>query len=280
MTAVKAAPFAYVRPGTIDDALAELGRDGAKVLAGGQSLVPVLAMRLGRPATLVDINAVAELDTLSRSNGDLRVGATVRQRTRAARRRAAARCPAAAGAALGRPPGDPQPRHRLRQHRPRRPVGRAARRRRLPRTPHDGRRPGGRAARCPPADFFTGAMTTVIEPDELLTEVRFPVAQAGRGVRVRRVRPPPRRLRPRRRRRARAHGRRRPVPRPGSPASASPTTRSPADVTAPAPLGADRALRTDESDLRRRWPTRRRHRRRRGRHRRGRARPARRTAAS
>lgn len=55
---MKAAPFAYVRPGTVDDALTELGRDGAKVIAGGQSLVPVLAMRLAQPTTLVDINAI------------------------------------------------------------------------------------------------------------------------------------------------------------------------------------------------------------------------------
>ena len=58
---MKAAPFDYVRPATVDDAVAALaGADEeGKVLAGGQSLVPVLAMRLGRPAVLVDINAVA-----------------------------------------------------------------------------------------------------------------------------------------------------------------------------------------------------------------------------
>ncbi|WP_434966351.1 FAD binding domain-containing protein [Janibacter indicus] len=77
---MKAAPFAYVRPGTVADVVAELSRDGSKVIAGGQSLVPVLAMRLGRPAQLVDINAVPELRKLSRDNGSLRVGATVRQR--------------------------------------------------------------------------------------------------------------------------------------------------------------------------------------------------------
>ncbi|MCW2724541.1 MAG: cutM, partial [Frankiales bacterium] len=78
---MKAAPFAYVRPSTVDDVLAELGAgEGAKVLAGGQSLVPVLAMRLGRPSTLVDINAVGALGSLERRDGVLTVGATVRQR--------------------------------------------------------------------------------------------------------------------------------------------------------------------------------------------------------
>src|SRR3569833_3471218 len=91
---MKPAPFGYVRPATLDDAVAELvatGGDG-KVLAGGQSLVPVLAMRLGRPGTLVDINAVAGLDGLDRRDGALRIGATVRQR-RVERSSAAAAVP-------------------------------------------------------------------------------------------------------------------------------------------------------------------------------------------
>jgi CO/xanthine dehydrogenase FAD-binding subunit len=65
---MKPAPFAYVRPATLDDAVAELvatAGDG-KVLAGGQSLVPVLAMRLGRPGTLVDITGATGLDTIER----------------------------------------------------------------------------------------------------------------------------------------------------------------------------------------------------------------------
>jgi 2-furoyl-CoA dehydrogenase FAD binding subunit len=79
---VKAAAFGYVRPSTVDDAIAELVRAGGegKVLAGGQSLVPVLAMRLARPAVLVDINGVDGLDELAVADGVLRVGAAVRQR--------------------------------------------------------------------------------------------------------------------------------------------------------------------------------------------------------
>ena len=79
---MKPSPFDYARPATVPEAVALLAETGddAKVLAGGQSLVPVLAMRLGRPALLVDINAVAGLDALSLSGDTLHVGATVRQR--------------------------------------------------------------------------------------------------------------------------------------------------------------------------------------------------------
>ncbi|KAA5837979.1 molybdopterin dehydrogenase [Saccharopolyspora hirsuta] len=79
---MKAAPFAYARPAALSDAVAELvdADGGGKVIAGGQSLVPVLAMRLARPTTLVDINAVIGLDALRAVGDRLEVGATVRQR--------------------------------------------------------------------------------------------------------------------------------------------------------------------------------------------------------
>jgi aerobic carbon-monoxide dehydrogenase medium subunit len=79
---MKAAAFDYHRPASVDAAvglLAELG-DEAKVLAGGQSLVPVMAMRLGRPEHIVDVNRVAELEGVTRSDGTLRVGALTRHR--------------------------------------------------------------------------------------------------------------------------------------------------------------------------------------------------------
>ena len=55
--------FEYHAPGDVDEALALLGRYGgdAKVLAGGQSLMPLLNFRLSRPAALVDLNRIAEL---------------------------------------------------------------------------------------------------------------------------------------------------------------------------------------------------------------------------
>ncbi|GGL13903.1 FAD binding domain-containing protein [Nocardia jinanensis] len=78
---MKAAPFDYSRPSSIAEAVKTLeSADGeGKVLAGGQSLVPVLAMRLGRPAILIDINRVPGLDTIETiDDSTVRVGALVR----------------------------------------------------------------------------------------------------------------------------------------------------------------------------------------------------------
>ncbi|HVV31329.1 MAG TPA: xanthine dehydrogenase family protein subunit M [Mycobacteriales bacterium] len=80
---MKPPPFDYLAPTTVAEvtsALAEHG-DDAKVLAGGQSLVPVLAMRLARPEVIVDVNRVADLDRVHREDGTLLVGATTRHVT-------------------------------------------------------------------------------------------------------------------------------------------------------------------------------------------------------
>jgi carbon-monoxide dehydrogenase medium subunit len=79
---MKPAPFQYSDPHTIDETLALLGRHGddAKILAGGQSLVPMLNFRLARPAMIVDINRVGGLNDLAPTDGLLRIGALVRQR--------------------------------------------------------------------------------------------------------------------------------------------------------------------------------------------------------
>jgi aerobic carbon-monoxide dehydrogenase medium subunit len=78
---MKAVAFDYVRASSVEDAVDALGDDNAKVLAGGQSLVPLLNMRLARPAVLVDINRLAELSYLRRDNGNLVIGALTRHRT-------------------------------------------------------------------------------------------------------------------------------------------------------------------------------------------------------
>ena len=78
---MKPAPFAYHRPTTLDGAvrlLAELAPREGRVLAGGQSLAPMMAFRLARPAHLIDINGVAGLDGLAVRDGALRVGACAR----------------------------------------------------------------------------------------------------------------------------------------------------------------------------------------------------------
>ena len=77
---MKPPPFEYVAAHSLDEALAALAEGGedAKPIAGGQSLVPALNMRLVRPSLLVDVNR-AGLDHVVHENGTMRIGATVRQ---------------------------------------------------------------------------------------------------------------------------------------------------------------------------------------------------------
>lgn len=79
---MKPAKFAYHAPVTLDEALALVAQFGeqARPLAGGQSLVPLMNFRLLRPAHIVDLNGVQELDFLIAENRQLRIGATLRQR--------------------------------------------------------------------------------------------------------------------------------------------------------------------------------------------------------
>jgi carbon-monoxide dehydrogenase medium subunit len=177
---MKAAPFAYVRPGSVGDVVAELARDGSKVIAGGQSLVPVLAMRLGRPAQLVDINAVPELNQLTRNNGSLRVGATVRQRrlqndqlseavplVRLALPWVGHREIRSRGTVCGSI-AHADPSAEL-------PAVACCLEATMVLASNRGTR------EVPAAEFFTGALSTAIEPDELLAEVVLPVAKPGEG---------------------------------------------------------------------------------------------------
>jgi CO/xanthine dehydrogenase FAD-binding subunit len=77
---VKPAPFDYRAPASVDEALPLLGPDST-VLAGGQSLVPLLNLRLARPELVVDANGIAELDYIRAEDGPLRIGAMTRQAT-------------------------------------------------------------------------------------------------------------------------------------------------------------------------------------------------------
>jgi aerobic carbon-monoxide dehydrogenase medium subunit len=78
---VKPAPFAYAKARSLDDALMLLGQHGesARLLAGGQSLMATLNMRLSAPRILIDINGISGLDGIARKNGSLEIGALVRQ---------------------------------------------------------------------------------------------------------------------------------------------------------------------------------------------------------
>jgi CO/xanthine dehydrogenase FAD-binding subunit len=78
---VKAAPFDYLRARSLDETCAGLRRAGgdAKLIAGGQSLVPMMAMRLTRPALLIDINDIAALQFVVVESSRVRMGACMRQ---------------------------------------------------------------------------------------------------------------------------------------------------------------------------------------------------------
>ncbi len=179
---MKPPPFEYHAVASVDEAVALLGEHGedAKVLAGGQSLVPLLALRLARPAHLVDINGVEALTSLANGDG-LAVGSLVRQRVAERSEQVASANPLLVRA-LGL-------------------IGHSAIRNRgtiggsiahadpaaeLPSVllALDGE-VEARSARgvrtVPAADLFQGFLTTSLAPDELLTAVRFPAWQPGTG---------------------------------------------------------------------------------------------------
>lgn len=180
---MKAAPFAYVRPSTTADVVAELVRadanGGGKIIAGGQSLVPVLAMRLGRPATLIDLTGVAELNEVSPSDAGLQLGAAVRQRRVEHDHRHTVPLLSKALPWIGH-----------REIRSRGTVcgslAHADPSAELPAVAlclgatFDVAGPRGRR-QIPAADFFTGAMRTALDPTEVLTSVNLPIPGKEEG---------------------------------------------------------------------------------------------------
>ncbi|MGH3195418.1 MAG: FAD binding domain-containing protein [Streptosporangiaceae bacterium] len=179
---MKAVSFGYVRPSTVDDVVADLTASAGegKVLAGGQSLVPVMAMRLARPPLLVDINVVAGLDELSLAGSALNIGATVRQRQVEGDERTAS--VPLLGMAL------PWVGHR--ELRSRGTVcgslAHADPAAELPAVAAcldaalEVAGPSGRRV-LSARDFFIGAMTTQLGPDDVLVRASFPVAAPGEG---------------------------------------------------------------------------------------------------
>lgn len=178
---MKPAAFDYFRPASLSEALALLAKykDGCKILAGGQSLVPAMNFRLARPAILIDINDLDELDYIRADDGGLHIGALTRH---AAFHRRVVDGPL--GALLSRVAGHIA-------HYPIRQRGTFA----------------GSLAHADPAsewclvattldaaivakstrgdriiaagDFFNGTFATDLEPDELLVEVRLPAIAQG-----------------------------------------------------------------------------------------------------
>jgi carbon-monoxide dehydrogenase medium subunit len=177
---VKPAPFDYRAPVTTEDALALLGPDST-VLAGGQSLVPLLNLRLARPELIVDINGVAELDYLRADDGPLRIGALTRQaeleRSDLVRRgwpllhkavRLVGHPQIRSRGTVGGSVAHADPAAEL-------PAALMAMGARL-----HLRSPGGSRA-IDVADFYLGPLYTAREPDELLVEIEVPQQPPGAG---------------------------------------------------------------------------------------------------
>ncbi len=181
---MKLPPVDYEAPETVSEALELLAEhhDEASVLAGGQSLIPLLALRLARPAVLVDINGIAELSGVSTADGRMAIGAMTRECVAEESTTVADTVPLLAAA--------------------------------LPLIGHEAIRSrgtiGGSLAHADPAaelpavalaldaefvvrsksgeriipaaEWFEGYLTTSRRPDELLVEVRFPTAGPGTGI--------------------------------------------------------------------------------------------------
>ena len=173
---MKPPPFEYAAPRKTDEAVALLAQHGdrAKVLAGGQSLLPLLNFRLARPEVLIDVNRVAELAYVRPLESGVALGALTRQDALERADVVRSRLPIVAEAC--RMIGHLPIRHRGTIGGSLAHADPAAE---LPAVMMaldaeiTASRQGGR--RTLPADqFFTGIFTTALEPDELLTEVRLP----------------------------------------------------------------------------------------------------------
>jgi CO/xanthine dehydrogenase FAD-binding subunit len=176
---VKPAPFEYSAPESVDEVLALLG-DDAKVLAGGQSLVPLLNFRLARPERIVDINRIEELAYI-RADGDgsLRIGAGARQAALERSQLVTERWPLLSQAV--RHVGHPQIRSRGTVCGS---VAHADPTAELPvaLTALDARfhvRRSGGARTLDAAELFAGPLTTTLAADELLAEIEVPALPAG-----------------------------------------------------------------------------------------------------
>jgi len=181
---VKNPPFNYHRPATLDEALGLLAEHGdeAKVLAGGQSLLPVMALRLGRPEHVIDIGAIDALKQLSvLEDGGVSVGAMVRHAEAEKSPDVAQHAPLVTSAL-------PHVGHRAIRNRGT-VVGSIAHADAAAEMPAVCLALGAtmqiasnNATRKVTADhFFQGHFSTTIEPHELLTEVQFPAWSSTAG---------------------------------------------------------------------------------------------------
>jgi aerobic carbon-monoxide dehydrogenase medium subunit len=180
---MKLPSFDYEAPKTVSEAVELLGEhlDEASVLAGGQSLIPLLALRLAHPAVLIDINGVDGLSGVSATDGRVAIGAMTREYVAEESATVAGAVPLLAAAlpligheairsrgTIGGSLAHADPAAELPA------VARALDAEFVVRS-----QSGERV--IPAADWFEGYLTTSRRPDELLVEVRFPAAGRGTG---------------------------------------------------------------------------------------------------
>jgi carbon-monoxide dehydrogenase medium subunit len=166
--------FNYQRAASLADAVKALGAaEDAKLLAGGMTLVPTMKQRLAAPSDLIDLNGIGELSGIAREGDDLVIGAMTRHADVAASDAVRSAIPALADLAEGI--GDPQVRNRgtlggsvanadPAADYPAAVVG-------LNATVHTDRRT------IAADDFFTGLFETLLEDDEIITKLSFPVPE-------------------------------------------------------------------------------------------------------
>jgi aerobic carbon-monoxide dehydrogenase medium subunit len=175
--------FEYLRPGSVREAVSLLQQhgDGAKILSGGQSLIPMMKMRLARPEYLIDINSISELRHIREEDGYLKIGGITREAdlehsdlirsrfpiildTAAAIADPQVRNMATIGGNLAH--GDPANDH---------PATMLALRAEVVASG-----PGGERV-ISIKDFFVSLFTTALEHDEILTEIRVPIPPPRSG---------------------------------------------------------------------------------------------------
>lgn len=175
--------FEYLKPGTVSEAISLLEQHGedAKILSGGQSLIPMMKLRIARPAWLIDINALPDLDSIREQDGYLKIGALVREHQIEESELIRARYPiihetaaviadpqvrnlATMGGNLAH--GDPANDHPATMLA----LGAEV----VAKGPK-----GERTIRI--EDFFVSIFTTALEPGEILTEIRVPVSPQRSG---------------------------------------------------------------------------------------------------
>jgi CO/xanthine dehydrogenase FAD-binding subunit len=180
---MKPAKFEYQDPHSVEDALDLLKQYGgdSKILAGGQSLVPMLNFRLASPEVLIDINRLQELDYVREKDGKLAIGALTRQTTLEFSDMVRSKCGLLSDAT--QLIGHPQTRNRgtvggsLVHADPTAEltaIARALDAEMVIRSKNGERTDSAE-------DFFVSVMTSNLEPEEMLVEVRFPILPSGTG---------------------------------------------------------------------------------------------------